>query len=322
MRKRHALRRLAALGLGIAMCVSAAAQDGRPLTLVVPSASGSAPDIVARLVGDAMRARLGQPVIVENRPGAGGILAAMAVRSARPDGLTLLFTHAAVLTITPLTYRAAVYDPVRDFEPVAAVAETPMMFAAVPGKGPATLADLLAQAKAAPGAVAVGTTSRGTIPHLSAELLAQAGGARLNLVPMSTSPQAVQTLIGGDTVATVDGVAPLLPLVRAGRLRALAVTSARVLPGLEGIPLARDSLPGLVLTGWFMLLAPKGTPAARVQALNAAVDAALKSPELVQRLAQTASHPIGGSADDARRFLARETALWAGAVARAGLERE
>ena len=288
----------------------------------MPAGAGSAPDIVARLVGDELRKRLAQPVIVENKPGAGGIIGAMAVKQAKPDGNTLLFAQAAVVTVTPLTYRAASYDMERDFETVSAVADTPMMIVANVDTGPKSLSDLVAQGKAKPESITFGSTARGSVPHLTAELIALVGGARFNTVAFGTSSQAVQAVVGGDTQASVDGVAPLLPLVKAGRVRPLAVTAARVLPGLEAFPLAKDTVPGLVATGWFMLFAPKGTPAVRVQAINSAVDAAVSSPEIAQKLQVTATYPIGGSVADARRFLEREKKLWAGAVERAGLQRE
>ena len=164
--------------------------------------------------------------------------------------------------------------------------------------------------------------TRGGLIHRAGELLAQAAGARFNLVPMSTSAQALQAVVNGDSQLSVDGIAPLLPLVKAGRLRALGVTSSRVLPGLEGLPLAKDAVPGVEASGWFMLFANKGTPPARLQALNAAVSAALQSPEVVQKLQATANYPVGGSVADARAFLAREKAKWAGAVQRAGLTPE
>lgn len=297
-------------------------QSPPTLTLVVPAGAGSAPDIAARLVAEELRTRLAQPVMVDNRPGAGGIVAAMAVRSARPDGQTLLFAQAAVVTVTPLTYRAAIYDAERDFEPIAIVAETPMLFVANAGSGVKTLDDLLARARARPDSVPLGSTARGSIPHLSAELLGLMGNARFNVVASPGSAQAVQTVLAGDTLASVDGIPPLLPLARQGRVNALAVTADRVLPGLEGLPLAKDTVPGLVLTGWFMMFAPKGTPPARLQQVNAAVDAALKSPDVVRRLQASANFPVGGSIADARAYLARELKLWAGAAKRAGLERE
>jgi tripartite-type tricarboxylate transporter receptor subunit TctC len=139
---------------------------------------------------------------------------------------------------------------------------------------------------------------------------------------MGTSAQAIQAVTNGDSLISVDGIAPLLPLVKSGRLRALAVTSAKTLPGLEGLPLARETVPGLEATGWFMLFAKKGTPAARVRQINEAVNVALKSPEVIQKLAATANFPVGGSVEDARAFLAREKKLWAAAVQRAGLQPE
>lgn len=312
---------LTTLALWAASTLAAAQTGGAPLTIVVPSAAGSAPDIIARLVGDELRTRVGRPVVIDNRPGAGGIVAVMAARQGRP-GDTLLLAQAAVVTVTPLTYRAAKYDMETDFETVAVVAETPMMFVANPTSGPGTLAELVAVGKSRPDALNFASPARGSIPHLSAVLLGQLSGARFNYVPMTGSGQAIQAVVSGDAQVSVDGVPPMLPLIKAGRVKALAVTSSRVLPGLEAFPLAGDAVPGLATTGWFMAFAPKGTPAARVRALNAAIDDALKSPEVVRKLHATANYPVGGSVDDARRFLAREKKLWAGAVERAGLQPE
>jgi len=197
-----------------------------------------------------------------------------------------------------------------------------MLFVANPKSGIKTLGDLLAQAKGKPDELTLGSPSRGSVPHLSGELLEQMSGVRIRNVPMGTSGQAIQAVVGGDTQVSVDGIAPLLPLVRAGRMQALAVTSNRVLPGLEGFPLARDTVPGLDLSGWFMLFAGKGTPPARIQALNEAVNAALKSPALIQKLQTTATYPVGGSVAEARQFLAREKKMWAGAARQAGLQAE
>jgi tripartite-type tricarboxylate transporter receptor subunit TctC len=306
-----------------ALAAPAAAQPtGKTLTLIVPAGPGSAPDIVARVVGDQLQERLKQPVVIENRLGAGGIIAAESLRRAPADGNTLLLAQAAVVTVTPLTYRAATYDAERDFETISVVADTPMMFVAHPAKGPATLAELLARAKAQPESVPMGSTSRGSIPNLTAELLGLMTGTRYNLVAMNASAQALQSVVSGDTVVSVDGIAPLLPQVRAGRLKALGVTSDRPLPGLEGLPLAKDTVPGLVATGWFMLFAPKGTPRARVQAINAAVNDALKAPEVLQKLQATANYPVGGSVEQAKAFLKKEKKLWGDAAERAGLKRE
>jgi tripartite-type tricarboxylate transporter receptor subunit TctC len=312
------------LGAALALLLATAptvAQPDTTLNIIVPAAAGSAPDIIARVLGDELRTRLGQTTVIDNKAGAGGIVAVMAMKTA-PSPNTLLLAHAAVVTITPLTYRAAKYDLAQDMEPVVVVADTPMLFVANAGTGPKTLAEAIAAAKAKPGDVAITTTARGSIPNLSAEILAQSTGANFNVIPMGTSGQAMQAVINGDSLVSVDGIAPLLPMVKSGRLRALAVTSPRPLPGLEGMPLAKDTVPGLQATGWFVLFARKGTPAARIQQLNEAVNAALKAPEMQQKLAATANFPVGGSVADARAFVQREKALWASAVQRAGLKPE
>lgn len=304
-------RTLVTLALGA--LIGGAAWGQEPIEIIVPAGAGSAPDIIARIVGDELSTRLKRPVVVNNRPGAGGIIAVMAAKSAsNPD--TLLLAQAAVVTVTPLTYRAARYDLETDMEPVVSVADTPMMFVANAEHGPKTLADALAAARKDPGAVALTTTSRGSIPHLTAELLVQTTGAPFNIVPTATTGQGIQTVVGGEAAMTVNGVAPLLPLVKSGRLKGLAVTSAKVLPGLEGYPLAKDIVPGLQATGWFMLFARKGTPSARVQQINQIVNTALQSPAVVEKLAKTANYPLGGSPADARAFLKQEKALWSGIV--------
>jgi tripartite-type tricarboxylate transporter receptor subunit TctC len=309
--------------LGAALAGATQAQTQAPLTIIVPAPAGSAPDIVARLLGDELAVRLGRTVIIDNKPGAGGIVAVMAAKSAMATGAnTLLFVHAAVATITPLTYRAAKYDLALDFEPIAVVADTPMLFVANPANGPKTLAEAIAQARAKPDTVALGSTSRGSIPHLAGVLMGQMVGVQFNNVPMSSSAQAIQAVVNGDSAVSVDGIAPLLPLVRSGRLRALAVTSAKPLPGLENLPLARDTVPGLDLSGWFMLFAAKATPLAQVEGLNAAVNAVLKSSPVIQKLQATANFAVGGSVADARKFLGEQKVLWARAAERAGLQPE
>lgn len=319
MRKRAPIRTLAVAAM---MSLLGAAHASGPLTMIVPSGAGSAPDIVARLLGDELQQRLGQPIVVDNRPGAGGIVATLAAKSAKADGNTVLLAQAAVVTLTPRLYRAAKYDMARDFETVAVVADTPMLFVAKPRTGIKSLAEVISQAKAKPDDLTLGSPSRGSVPHLGGELLEQMAGIQLRNVPMGTSGQAIQSVVGGDTQISVDGIAPLLPLVKAGRLQALAVTSRQVLPGLEAYPLAKATVPGLEVSGWFMLFTNKGVPAARVQQLNEAVNAALKSPTLIQKLHTAATYPVGGSVKDARDFLAKEQKLWSGAVAQAGLKAE
>lgn len=297
------------------------AAAGSTIPIVVPSGPGSAPDIIARLLGDELRARLATAVVIENRGGGGGIVAVNAAR-AHASSDALLLAQAAVVTTTPVTYKAANYDLARDMEPVAVVAETPMFFVAHPGKGPKSLAEALAAARSQPEAIMLTSPARGSIPHLSAELLMIATGVRFHMVPMGSSAQAIQAIVSGDSAVSVDGISPLLPLVRSGRLTALGVAASRVLPGFEGLPLVRDAVPGFEATGWFMLFAKKGTSPARVRELNAAVNAALTSDEMQKKMQTSAAYPVGGSVDDAMAFLNREKARWAEAVRRAGIQPE
>lgn len=322
MRKHTRRAVLLSATLALAGMVTGLSAQPSTLTIIVPAGAGSAPDIAARLIGEELRRKLGQAVVIENKLGAGGIVAVTAARSAPSPENTLLLAHASVATVTPLTYKAANYDLERDFEAVSVIAETPMLFVANAASGPKTLAEAISQAKAKPRALTLSSTTRGSIPHLTAELLSQAVDAQINIVPMAQSGQALQAIVSGDSQLSVDGIAPLLPQVKSGRLRALGVTSSRVLPGLEGLPLAKDTVADLEATGWFMLFASKGTPTPRLQALNAAVNAALQSPEVVQKLQATANYPVGGSLADARAFLAREKRKWAAAVQRAGMTPE
>ena len=299
------------------------AQSPQSITIpvVVPSGPGSAPDIIARLLGDELRSRLSANVVIENRGGGGGIVAVNAARShASPDAL--LLAQAAVVTTTPVTYKAAQYDLSRDMEPVAVVAETPMLFVANPSKGPKSLAEALKIARDRPDSLLMTSPARGSIPHLSAELLMIASAVRFHMVPMGASAQAIQAVVNGDSLVSVDGISPLLPLVRSGRLTALGVAASRVLPGFEGLPLVRDAVPDFEATGWFMLFAKKGTPINRVRDLNSAVNAALASPELQARMQTSAAYPVGGTVEQARSFLAREKERWAEAVRRAGIQPE
>ena len=319
----HPTRRLLLTLAATASLLYAAPSMGQsPLTIIVPTPAGSAPDLIARTLGDELRQRLGQPVIVENRSGAGGIIATMAAKSAPAEGNTLLLSQAAAAVVTPLTYRAAKYDMQRDFETIAVVAQTPMLIVTSASSSIKTLAQLITQAKAKPDSLTMSSPARGSVPHLGGELLEILSGAALNTVPMRDSPQALQAVASGDSQVSIDAIAPLWPLVKSGRLQALAVTADKPVPGMESLPLAKDTVPGLTVSGWFMLFAPKGTPQTRIDSLNAAVNDALKSPALIQKFQTQANFPVGGSVSAAQDFLAREKKLWASVAQRAGLKPE
>lgn len=294
----------------------------KPLKLLLPTAPGTAPDTIARIVGDKLSRALGQPVIVENKPGAGGIIAMNQLKSAPADGHTIALVHAAVATVTPLTYKEAQFDIERDYETVALVGITPMIFVANPKFEAKTLAEAIQVAKAAPESVAAGSPSRTSIPHLANELLAMKTGIRLQQVPFATTGQGVQAAVAGDIPMYTDGVAPLIQLIKAGRLRALAVASDRVLPGLEGIPLAKETVPDLKVMGWFMIAAPKGTPAPVVERLNQEFNKALQMADVEAKFREFGTYATPGSVADAQRFVKSEKALFGGVVKAIGVKPE
>lgn len=316
----------AALTLALAALGSAAAPPStlttKPVHIVVPAPAGSAPDVVARILGDKLRLRFGQAAIIDNRTGAGGIIAVNAVKGAPADGTNLLLAQASVAVVTPLTYREAKYDIERDFETVAALADTPMLFVANLESGPKSWDEAISLAQAKPDTLSLGNPFRTSIPHLAGELVGQRTDARFVHVPMSTTGQGIQGVVSGDTQMYVDGVAPLLPLVKSGRMRALAVTAARELPGLEGIPLAQSRVPGLQVSGWFVLFAPKGTPREVVEEINKAANEAMQAPDTVAKLRELGTYPMGGSVADAAAFVRSEKKTWADVIQRSGLKVE
>lgn len=304
--------------------VPAKAQDlkGKTVKVVVPAPAGSAPDVIARLVAEHMRGQLGAILLVENRPGAGGLVAVNAVKSAPADGTTLLLPQGAVVAISPLTYKEAKFDFERDFETIATIAHTPMLLAANPTKGPASLKEAVDAAKAKPDMVSLGNPVRTSIPHLAAEMIGQKMNVQFQQIPMGTTPAGIQAVVNGDIQMYIDGVAPLMPMVKAGRIKALAVTAARELPGLEGIPLAKDVVPELNVSGWFALFAPKGTPVATVQMLNAAANKAIADPDTVTKMRNLGTYPMPGSVDNSLAFIKKEKAMWSDVIRKSGIQAE
>ena len=328
MRLRQVLRAalaagwLAATGAAMAQADHARPYPTKPIRILVPSGAGSAPDTVARIVADRYARQTGQPVIVENKPGAGGIINMNALRQAPADGYTISILQGAVAVVTPFTYKGANYDMERDFSIVGLVGVTPMLFTSNPAFGAKSLAEAVAMAKARPEQVALGSSTRGSIPNLANELLAARTGAKFQIVPFASSGQGIQSTIGGDVPLFTDGVAPLLPLVKAGRLKALAVASDSVLPGLEGIALAKDTVPGLNVSGWFLVAAPKGTPQEIVERLNRETNEAVQQPEVVDRLRELGTYPRAGTVAQARQFVRDEIRVFSQLIKATGIKAE
>jgi tripartite-type tricarboxylate transporter receptor subunit TctC len=321
------LRRL----IGAAVCavlagagtqVQAQAWPAKQVRIVVATPPGNAPDIAARAIADKLGALWGQQVLVDNRPGAAGIVAVDAVRQAPADGYTLFLAHASVMVVTPHTYKSAHFDTERDFVPVSIVGVTPMMLGANMAAPFKTLAETIAYAKANPDKVSIGNPTRTSIPHLAAELIGQSTNTRFFNVPFSGSAPMITAAVNGDTMMAIDGVAVLLPMVKAGKLRPIAVTSERLLPGLEGYPLARDTLPGFEVLGWFGLFALKGTPPAVLAKINEDANKALAQPDVIKSFATFGTYPRPGSLEEAVAYVKKEQTVWTKVLHDAGIKAE
>jgi tripartite-type tricarboxylate transporter receptor subunit TctC len=288
----------------------------RPVRIVVAFPPGSSTDVLARALANALTPVLGQPVVVENRPGAGGNIATVAVRRAT-DGLTFL-AHSVAFSVNPSLYRNAGYDAVADFEPVALLASTPNILTVNPEKlDVRNLAELIAAARTRP--LDYGSSGTGTTTHLGMELLFRSL-ARVEIQHVPFGPaQAVTAVVGGQVPIGSTSLPPALALVREGRLRGIAVTSARRDPALPDVPtVAEQGYPGFEALTWFGLMAPAGTPAAASDRMNTEVNRALRAPEVSQRLDAAGFAPDVRSRAEFATFLREEVAKWAGVVRASG----
>ncbi|MBN9369896.1 MULTISPECIES: tripartite tricarboxylate transporter substrate binding protein [unclassified Hydrogenophaga] len=300
-------RRLLAAACLLSTLGSAAAQDwpSRPVRMIVPVGAGSAPDVIARIVGERLANAWGQGVVVDNRPGAGGIPGMSALVRSAPDGYTIGFVPAAMGTITPLVFKNPQFNPDTDLAPVATVGISPLMLAVPASSGIRSMADLAQHAKAHPGKVNFAAPQLNSLPHLAGEMVSKAGGMGLFTVPYRTPPDAVAAVLAGDAVLTVDGVPGLLEHVKSGRLRAVGVTSAQRLPGIDAPPVA-DTYPGYEAIGWFQIIAPAGTPPGVIERINADVNRITASSEVTRRLADMGVYPRQDSVSAAHAFFVQQ----------------
>lgn len=291
-----------------------------PVKFIVPTAPGSSGDIVARLLANQLAPMWGQPVVIENRAGAGGLIAMRATAAATPDGHTLTLTHTSAAVVTPYVYRAARYDVEKDFTAVSVVGYTPMAIAAAVDAPEKTLPDLISTSRQQPDKLNMGHPGHATMAHLSAELLNQEAGAKLFLVNMGNAANGLKGVLSGDIRYYIDGLAPMMPMIRSNRVRPLTVFSDKVPEGLEGVALAKDSVPGTVMHGWFALLGPaRMSPAVTVK-INADLNKVLAMPEVANRLKDFATYPQFGTAEEARAYIHREKERWSKVLKRANID--
>ena len=292
----------------------------RPLRLILPYTPGGGTDAVARTLAAELHARLGQPVVVENRPGAGGNLATELVATAWPDGHTLLMGNQGPMSVNPTLFRTTLrLDPATALDPVAMVAETPLVLVAGPGTGATTLAALLAEARARAGTLTYASPGNGAAGHLAMALLLQEAGATATHVPFRGAAPGLTDVAAGHVAAMVSTLPSVLGLVQGGRLRALAVTGDARVAALPDVPTVAETLPGYRVAAWYGILVPAGTPAAVRDRLSAAVAAAVAAPAVVERLRAEGTDPLPMDAAAFGAFITAERARWAGVIAAAGI---
>lgn len=292
----------------------------KPLHAIVPVGAGSSTDIVHRAVLEQLSLRLGQPIVVENRVGAGGTIGAAAVAKAKPDGYTLLASGAAH-TIAPALYKSLPYDPARDFVPVAPLGSSPSVLVVSPAKGPRSVPALVTAAKARPGQLNFSSVGIGTATHLSAERFAASAGIDVVHVPFKGGAEAMLEVLAGRVDFFFGPVALVLPHIRDAKLVALAVNGAARSPALPDVPTLQEA--GYVDAEypiWFALFAPAGTPRAIVDRLNRETLAGLQLPALREKLASLGVDPMPMTADQFKRYVDQQFVLNAALTKQAGLK--
>ena len=306
-----ALCTLGACFAAFAAGVSAQAYPTKPIRIVVPFPAGGTTDVLARAAAQKLAETLGQPAVVDNRPGAGGNIGAELVAKSAPDGYTLLMGTVGTHAINPGLYPKLPYDHVKDFAPVILVAGVPNVLVINPALPVNSVPELIAYAKANPGKLNFASSGNGTSIHLSAELFKTMAGVQMTHVPYKGSAPALQDLVGGQVQLMFDNLPSSLALIKGGKLKALAVTSATRAAALPDVPtLAESGLPGFEASSWFGLLAPAGTPPLVIGKLNGEIAKWLATPEAKERLLTQGAIAAGGTPEDFARFIAAETAKW------------
>lgn len=295
----------------------------RPVKFIVSQAPGTSPDITARYLADRLSKLWSQSVLVENRPGGQNVPGAQAAAKSAPDGYTFFYATTAAIVANPITFKALPYDPAKDFVPVAMIAKSPMVIAVNPTVPAKSLADLIALDKAEPGRLAAANEGAKTFSGMMAQMLNQTAGLRLLQVPYNGVSPAIQDTIADRTQVVLVSSAALLPFLKRGELRPLAVSAGKRVRGLEDVPTLAETYPGFEYVGWFALLAPTGTPAAIVQKANRDIDKVLTDPEVAQRLFDLGLVNEGaGTPESLNEFLRAERERWAKLVKDIGLQPE
>jgi len=321
------MRRIVILALSLVLSAAVAVAQGRagdfpsqPLRLIIGFPPGSAADITARLVGAVMSDRLGQQVVVESRPGAGSSIAAEFVARAPADGYTLYIGTSSNVTNTAINPNLR-FNFVKDLAPVTPLTILPLILAVHPSLGVSSVEELIAVARSKPGELTYASVGPGTTPHLATELFSVRAKIKLVHVPYQGSPPAVTDLLAARVSMMLGVASTIMPHVEAGRLKALASSSAKRSHAAPNVPtMAEAGLPDFEAGVWFGLMVPAGTPRPVIEKLSAAANAALASDDVIAKLRAQTFEPMGGSPEEFARFIARETVKWSAAAEAAGLK--
>jgi len=317
---------IARLFLSLFLCIAATGVGAqnyptRALRMIVGFSPGGGTDIVARVIAQKLSEDWGQPVLVENRPGAGGNIASEQVAKAAPDGYTLLMGTLNTHTINQHMYANMPVDPLKDFAPITSVADTPMALVLHPSVKAKTVNDFIALAKANPNEFSVGSAGTGSAGHLCAEMFKAMTGVKFEHVPYKGAGPAINDLLGGQIRVMFAPLAPIAPHVRAGKLNLVAVTTAKRSQMFPEVPTLDESgLPGFDIGSWFGLFAPAGTPEAIVKKIHADVAKHLKDPATRERLAHQALEPVGNSPEEFSAQIRSQSATFAKILATAGVK--
>jgi tripartite-type tricarboxylate transporter receptor subunit TctC len=314
------MRLLALLALLVPLAAAAQEYPNQPVRMVVGFAAGGPTDIIGRLFAQKMSELMGKPMVVDNKPGAGGNVAAEVVARSQPDGYTVLLTHLATQVISPLIYAKLPYDVDRDFEPVTQLIAVPNLMVVHPSVAASSVTELVALAKKSPGQLNFASGGSGTSGHLSSELFKALAGVDIVHVPYKGSAAALADLRTGRIQMMTENLQFLLPQVKSGAVRALAVTPATRVASVPDLPtVAEAGVPGYDVSSWFGIVVPRGTPRAIVERLNRDFVRAVNAPDVQAKLAEMGAIPVGSSAPEFAAMMKLEAAKWAPVVKAAGL---
>jgi tripartite-type tricarboxylate transporter receptor subunit TctC len=293
----------------------------KPVKIVAPFAPGGLVDVLARSVGDRLTKALGQPFIVENRPGAGGNVGADVVARAEPDGYTLLMSSAGILTINEFLYAKMPFDPASAFAPVTVVADMPMLLVVRSDLPARDVKEFMALARTTPGGLFFGSPGNGTTGHLGMELFMHATGLKLQHVPYKSAADAVQAALAGQTATMFDNPPTVMPQLKAGGLRALGVAAKARMPQLPDVPtISEAGVPGFEASSWFGVVVPAKTPRAVIDVLAAEIAKALRDPDLQNRFAQSGARLVGNTPEEFATLIAADRARWGEVIRAAGIK--